>query len=233
MPRQIPTIVFLHSALETSKELVPLMELFSCRGFDVQSFNFRGHGINSPMPTEFRIDCFARDLDDFLNGHSFEEVVVFGNGLGGYVALYHQANFESPKVKKIFTYGTKFNWSEKSVNKEIIMLSPDFILGKHPQVAADLKQRHGEGWRHLLLSTAHLIQNLERLDGLTKEDVSEISIPVILILGDQDRVVTKEETALMNSWLRRGETKVISHSKNELEKSNIKEITETVLRLLD
>ncbi len=233
MPQKLPTLVFLHSSLETSKELMPLMELFSTKGFDVQSFNFSGHGLNSPIPSEFRIDLFARDLDSFLLTHSWKDVIIFGHGLGGYVALYHQANFESPVVKKIFTYGTKFNWSEKSVSKEILMLSPDFVLEKHPQVATVLKERHGEGWRHLIRSTAHLLQNLEKLDGLTKEDVSDISIPVVLMLGDQDRVVTKEETALMNSWLRKGVTKVISHSKHEIERANLKEITETVIHLLD
>ena len=207
------------------------MELFSSRGLDVRSFNFSGHGINAPAPHEFRIDLFARDLEAFLVNLN-KEVVIFGHGLGGYVALYHQANFESTLIKKIFTYGTKFNWSEKSVSKEIIMLSPEFILEKHPQVATMLKERHGEGWRHLMRSTAHLLQNLEKLDGLTKEDVSDIPIPVVLIIGDQDRVVTKEETALMNSWLRKCETKVISHSKHELERANLKEITETVLNLL-
>lgn len=233
MPHQIPTLVFLHSALETTKELAPLMEMFSNRGLDVRSFNFSGHGLNSPIPSEFRIDLFARDLESFLSDLSSKEVILFGHGIGGYVALYHQANFEASKVKKIFTYGTKFNWSEKSVSKEIPMLSPDFIQEKHPQLAFLLKERHGESWRHLLRSTAHLLQNLEKLDGLTKEDVSDISIPVILILGDQDRVVTKEETSLMSSWLRKGQTKVISHSKHELDRANLREISETVLHLMD
>jgi alpha-beta hydrolase superfamily lysophospholipase len=233
MSQKSPTFIFLHGVLETAQVLRPLMDLFSARGFEVQSLNFSGHGVNSSAPSEFRVDLFARDLETHLKNHPTKDVVLFGNGLGGYVALYYQANFETSKVKKIFTYGTKFNWSEKSVSKEITMLSPDFILEKHPQIATLLKERHGEGWRHLLLSTAHLLRNLEKIDGLTKEDVADITIPVVLLLGDQDRVVTKEETALMNSWLRKGETKVISHSKHELEKSNLKEITDTVINLLD
>lgn len=45
-------------------------------------------------------------------------------------------------------------------------------------------------------STAYMMQNLEKLDGLTKEDMDEVDIPVMLIRVDQDRMVTSEELSL-------------------------------------
>jgi esterase/lipase len=223
-----PTLLFLHGALGTSQDLSGLMSIFQERGFETHSFNFSGHGLAAAEPPEFRIDYFAQDLEKFLTQHEFKNLVVFGYSMGGYVALYHKANFEDSPIKMIFTYGTKFNWSEKAVSKEIIMLNPEHVLEKFPHHAEALATKHGERWKQLMRSTAHMMQNLERLDGLTREDMAEIEIPVFLILGDQDRMVTSEETHLTSSWLPHSQVKTISHSKHELERSNLKEIANIV-----
>lgn len=228
MLKSKPTILFLHGALGTSQDLSDLMNIFKERGFETHSFNFSGHGPGATEPPEFRIDYFAQDLERFISQHDFKNLVVFGYSMGGYVALYHKANFEDSPIKMIFTYGTKFNWSEKAVSKEIIMMNPDHIIEKFPQYAETLATKHGERWKQLMRSTAHMMQHLERLDGLTREDMADIEIPVFLILGDQDRMVTSEETHLTSSWLHHSQVKTISHSKHELERSNLKEIANIV-----
>lgn len=228
MDKGKPSILFLHGALGTAQDMNPLMTLMQERGFTTYAFNFSGHGINAADPAEFRIDLFARDLETFLKKHKLENIVIFGYSMGGYVALYHKANFEDSPIKMIFTYGTKFNWSENSVSKELPMLNPDHLLEKFPHFAEMLQDKHGERWKQLLRSTAHMMQNLERLDGLTREDMSDIDIPVVLILGDQDRAVTSEETSLTSSWLHHSQIKTISHSKHELERTNLREIADTI-----
>ena len=227
------SIIFLHGTLGSSEDLQPLMEYFSDKDFETFSFDFSGHGLKGQDTKEFRIDLFAKDLDDFIRQKNLTSPIIVGYSLGGYVALYHKANYEDSPIKIIFTYGTRFNWAEKSVQKEIPSLNPQNIVEKYPQTAEMLKKKHGERWPHLLRSTAHMMQHLERLDGLTKEDMSEITIPVILMIGDQDRVITSEETNLTKSWLRNGIVKTISHSKHELERSNLKEISTTILENMD
>lgn len=233
MDKTKTTILFLHGALGTSQDMEPLMAIFRERGFETLAFNFSGHGLNASLPAEFRIDLFARDLDSFIRKHHLVNPIIVGYSMGGYVALYHKANFEDSPVSRIFTYGTKFNWSEQAVKKELTMLDPDHIQEKYPQFAETLKSKHGETWKHLLYSTAHMVQHLERLDGLTREDMDEVDIPVTLIRGDQDRMVTSEETQLTSTWLMRGQVKTISHSKHELERSNLKEIADVVISHLD
>lgn len=228
MDKSKPTLLFLHGALGTAQDMEPLMTLLREKGFNTQSFSFSGHGLNAAEPAEFRIDLFARDLEKYLKQHEVQNVVIFGYSMGGYVALYHKANYENSPISRILTYGTKFNWSEKAVSKELPMMNPDHLLEKFPNFAEALKQKHGERWKQLLRSTAHMMQNLERLDGLTREDLSEVDIPVILILGDQDRMVTSEETNLTGSWLHHSQTKTISHSKHELERTNLKELASII-----
>lgn len=221
-------ILFLHGALGTADDMSPLMTILRERGHEALSFSFSGHGKSAADPAQFRIDLFANDLEKFIKQNNLKAPVVFGYSMGGYVALYHKANFEDSPIRKIFTYGTKFNWSEKAVSKELPMLNPVHLMEKFPHFAGALKEKHGERWKSLLLSTAHMMQNLERLDGLTREDMSDIDIPVVLILGDQDRMVTTEETLLTSSWLHHAQLKTISHSKHELERSNLREIADVI-----
>ncbi|HXH30072.1 MAG TPA: alpha/beta hydrolase [Bacteriovoracaceae bacterium] len=224
MEQPRPKILFLHSALGTSKDLEPLMLLLQERGFETLSFNFSGHGSSQAMPGQFRIDLFAQDLDQYFKKHGLKDVVIFGHSMGGYVALYHTANFEDSPTRMIFTYGTKFNWAEHTINKELTMLDPEHLLEKFPAHADMFKAKHGENWKNLMKNTAHMMQNLERLDGLTKEDLNDINIPVFLLLGDLDRLVSSEETLLTASRLHKSQVKTISHSKHEMDRANLREI---------
>jgi esterase/lipase len=232
MDRNHPNIILLHGALGTSKELQPVAEYLKDHGHKSATFNFSGHGKDSQMPPEFRIDYFARDLEKYLKLHGLKDVVIFGHSMGGYVGLYHKVNFEDSPIRAVFTYGTKFNWSEKSVKKELPMLDSDHLHEKFPHYVEILKEKHGDNWKQLLKSTTHMMQHLERLDGLTKEDLHDLEIPVYLLLGDQDRMVTTEETHLAESWIPHSLVKTISHSKHEMERANIKEIALTIIENL-
>lgn len=218
------TILFLHGALGTSQDMKELMGLLLEKGYKTLSFDFPGHGLQSKWPEEFRIDLFARELEKFITQNELTDVAVFGYSMGGYVALYHKANYPESPVSKIITYGTKFNWSENAVSRELPKLNPAHLTEKFPQYAQSLKEKHGERWKSLLLSTAHLMQHLEKIDGLTREDLSDVQIPVTFILGDQDKMVSSEETHLTASWLHYGQVKTLTHSKHELERANLKEL---------
>lgn len=224
MSAEKPSIIFLHAALGTCKELEPLMKIMSDRGFRTLSFDFSGHGKTTTQPSDFRIESFAQELDAFIRNNKLTAPAVFGHSMGGYVALFHKANFENSPITHVFTYGTKFNWSESAVLKELPMLVPEHIEDKFPSFRDVLIERHGEKWKHLLRSTAHMMRNLEKLDGLTREDLAGIEIPVCLMLGDQDRMVNSEETGQAHRHLHHSEVKTITHSKHDLDKANLKEI---------
>ena len=230
--KNTPTLLFLHGALGTSQDFLPLMEILKDKGATLLSFDFSGHGKKTSWPEEFRIDFFARELDDYIKKNALTDLTIFGHSMGAYVALYHQSHFTPSPISRIFSYGTKFNWSEQSVSKELPMLNPENLLHKYPSFAATLAEKHGERWKSLLLSTAHMIQNLQKLDGLTSDDVADIGIPVLLMLGDQDRMVSTEETTLTKQWIKHADFRMISHSKHEIERANLKEIAQVILENL-
>lgn len=233
MDKKKRPMLFLHGALGTSKDLSALIGLMEEKGYKTFSFDFSGHGTTSRWPEEFRIDLFARELEKFLKDHKLQEPIVFGYSMGGYVALYHAANYPDSPLSNIVTYGTKFNWSESAVAKELPMLDPDHMKEKFPHFAEALQQKHGDRWKALMRSTAHMMQNLERLDGLTREDLNDISTAVTFILGDQDRMVSSEETHLTASWLHHAKVKTLTHSKHELERSNLRELSEIIAEAIE
>jgi pimeloyl-ACP methyl ester carboxylesterase len=194
------------------------------KGYNSLTFDFSGHGQTSKWPDEFRIDLFARELEKFTKDHKLQDIIIFGYSMGGYVGLYHAANFPDSPIRQIITYGTKFNWSEKAVNRELLMLDPDHLKEKFPAFADSLMTKR---------STAHMMQNLEKLDGLTREDLSDVDIPVTFILGDQDRIVGSEETHLTASWLHHGQVKTLTHSKHELERSNLRELSDIMANAIE
>lgn len=228
MTAEKPVIIFLHAALGTSKELEPLMKLMADKGYRTLTFDFGGHGKSGGAPADFRIDSFAEELEKFMKSQKLTAPAVFGHSMGGYVALYHKANYEDSPITHVLTYGTKFNWSESSVAKELPMLVPEHIEEKFPQFRDVLFERHGDRWKHLLRSTAHMMRNLEKLDGLSREDLESVVIPVCLILGDQDRMVGMEETQLAHRHLHHSLVKTITHSKHDLDKANQKEIASVI-----
>lgn len=233
MAKQSKTILFLHGALGSNKDLTALMAHLQEKGYETLTFDFSGHGPTTRWPDEFRIDLFARELEKYIKDHKLEDVILFGYSMGGYVALYHEANFSDSKVSQIITYGTKFNWSEKAVSRELPMLDPEHLREKFPTYADSLIDKHGERWKALMRSTAHMMQNLEKLDGLTREDLHDIQIPVTFILGDQDRMVSSEETHLTASWLHHAQVKTLTHSKHELERTNLRELSEIIAKTIE
>ena len=220
-------LILLHAELGIKEDLQPLKELLE-EHLSVHTFTFSGHG-NIPSQDEFRVEQFSNELSQFIEKNNIESPYVFGHGLGGYVALFNKANDEDSPIKKIFTYGTKFNWSPAVVAKELPLLDPEVVQEKFPHLAALFKKKHGDKWRWLLQSMAHLLQNLHKLDEITAEDLSDINVPVTLMLGDQDRVVSSEETQMAKKNLKLAEIQIIAHSKHELERANLKEISRIIM----
>lgn len=233
MSAERSTILFLHGALGVAEDMRPLMGLLEEKGYRCLAFTFSGHGKESSSPDHFRIEHFAQELDSYIRQHQLNAPAVFGHSMGGYVALFHKAHFEDSPISTIFTYGTKFNWSESVVQKELPMLDPEHLQQKYPSLMEMLIAKHGKDrWKHLLRSTAHMLQNLEKLDGLTREDLDDINIPVVLMLGDQDRMVSSEETQLTANWIKSAQVKTISHSKHDFERAHYREMAQVIQDIL-
>lgn len=208
------TLVCLHGALGTVEDFTHVANQLN-ESFDLKLLNFSGHGKGTFWPEQFRIETFAQDLEDFFNQQKLTDVAILGYSMGGYVALYHKSHFENSPITSILTYGTKFNWAEEDVLKEIPKLDPVQIQNKVPHFAEELEHRHGERWKQVLRSTAHMMQNLQKLDGLTHEDLADVSCPVIISRGSEDSMVTLNESEKAANHLTNGRYKEFSGARHE------------------
>jgi pimeloyl-ACP methyl ester carboxylesterase len=199
-------LLLLHGALGGKQQLEPLRATLQDK-FTVHTLNFEGHG-GRPTGHPYSIDRFVQNVLDHLQENNIENCPVFGYSMGGYVALKLASQYPG-KFRSIVTLGTKFAWSPEIAAKETAMLNPEKIEEKVPKFAAALEALHAPlDWKEMMRGTAEMMRNLGDRPALTKEDLENIDIPVTLLLGSEDVMVTPDETVdvqlqLKNSWYER------------------------------
>jgi pimeloyl-ACP methyl ester carboxylesterase len=187
-------LIILHGALGAKSQFEQLVSQLTDH-LNVYTFDFDGHGTKSDSnEINFSIEGFAQNLKNFMEENSIHRPLIFGYSMGGYVALKLES-LEARSFEKIVTLGTKFDWTPESAEKETKMLDPEKIEEKVPDFAAYLKSLHGEsGWKTVLQRTTKMMSELGRKPSLRPYDFHHIQIPVRLLLGEKDVMVTKDET---------------------------------------
>jgi esterase/lipase len=186
-------LLLLHGALGSTKQLFPLYEALR-NDFEIYLLNFIGHG-GEEIPGEvFSIRLFSQDVMKFLEKAKIESISIFGYSMGGYVALYLARHYPY-LVDKVFTFATKFEWSEETAKKETKMLDPQKIEEKVPKFAEELKHRHEpQDWKKVLQKTSEMMMNLGKQKELGDDDIKKIKHNVLVGVGDKDNMVSVEET---------------------------------------
>ncbi len=213
-------IILIHGALGHSSHFDALSKSLST-DFKVYSLLFRDHGIDNASHEKLNISRLVEELDEFIDANNIENANVFGYSMGGYVALCHSLKWKN-KIEKIATLATKFDWSPEIASKETSFLNADIIEDKIPHYAEQLKKMHGEkDWKTLLAKTADLMTNIGDQDYLASSNLSDIKIPVQLMLGDSDRMVSLKETSATYRELAKATLAVLPNTKHPLETCNI------------
>ena len=194
--------------------------------------DFSGHG-SRPMPDgSFSIELFAGDVLQFMEHEQLEQISIFGYSMGGYVAMY-LAKYHSEKINRAITLGTKYYWDEAIAAKEIQLLNPDKIEQKLPAFAATLKQRHTPNdWKEVLMKTAEMMVSLGARNTLAAEDYASISIPLLLLLGDRDKMVSLEETTTVFKALPNAQMGMLPNTPHQIEQVDVEALSLIIDRFL-
>lgn len=211
----MPNLILLHGALGHSDIFKPYLETLSSY-FVIHTPLLSGHG-DTELPAEgISIEKYTQELATYCKDNDLTDVSIFGHSMGGYVALcYAMTNPEN--VNSIITLGTKFDWTEEQALKESKMLNPDAILEKVPQYAQLLEAQHGSKWKQLLPAIADLMVNLGKNPPL-KNDITSINIPVQIMVGDKDNMVTLEESKNVYGNLPNAKLAVLPDTKHPMDK---------------
>ncbi|REC49718.1 alpha/beta fold hydrolase [Chryseobacterium pennipullorum] len=211
----MPHLILLHGALGHSDLFNPYRERLSPY-FTVHTPLFSGHG-NSELPADgITITKYTEELAEYCLENGLKDVSIFGHSMGGYIALcYAMKNPEN--VNSIITLGTKFDWNEEHAVKESKMLNPEMILEKVPKYAQLLESQHGLQWKQLLPAIADLMVDLGRTPPL-HGNLSTITTPVQIMVGDQDTMVTIEESSHTYRSLPNAKLAVLPDTKHPMDK---------------
>lgn len=186
-------ILLLHGATGSAADMEQLAAALQ-PDYAVHTLNFSGHG-GEEMPIEdFSMSLFAGDVLNYMVKHGISQSAIFGYSMGGYVAMYLAKHYPE-KLSRVITLATKFYWDENTAAREMKMLNAATILEKVPDFAQQLMKQHGtDRWEPLLGKTRDLLYQLGQNNTLKLADFPSITIPCLLLLGEKDKMITKDET---------------------------------------
>jgi pimeloyl-ACP methyl ester carboxylesterase len=206
-------LLCLHGALGTKEQ-------FQFFPMPVLSFNFEGHGLppwEFPSERDFLMSHFVDNIRYFLEQKGLTQVNLCGYSMGGYAALLYALKYPET-VNKVVTLGTKYFWTPETAIKESRVMQADFLLAKAPHFVHDLQKRHGEDrWRDVLSKTSSLLHQLGQENHLRPSILTTVSQPVLVMVGDRDKMVGVEESLMAYRALPQGEFCVLPGSPHPLE----------------
>lgn len=193
-------LVLIHGALGSANELKELAELLS-QDYSIHNYEIPGHGNRADELAAFSMEKICLDFSNFLEkiGPSF----IFGFSLGGYLAL-TVAQKSEKNILGIVTLGTKFDWSPETAKKETKGLNISFLKSKVPDFYEYLTTLHREHLPDLLTATASFMLELGNSPAINEATVKKISIPVRIIRGGKDKMVSKEESVQIANAIKQG-----------------------------
>jgi pimeloyl-ACP methyl ester carboxylesterase len=224
-------LLLLHGAIGARDQLEPLADHLKEK-YAVHAINFSGHG-GTPFPdASFSIPHFANDILHYLDQKGIKDVSIFGYSMGGYVAMYLAKN--NPQIiHKIITLATKFYWDETVAAKETKMLEANTILEKVPAFAKQLERRHfPRDWKTLLDKTKEMLLELGKNNTLKLEDYSAISAPCLLLLGENDKMITQDETIAIHKALPGSIFKTLPDTGHAIEQVNTRNLSSLIAEFL-
>lgn len=224
-------LIILHGALGAKIQLEELIPKLAPH-FNVHTFDFDGHGTKSDTEGDFSIERFAQNLKNFMEQHEIQKPLVFGYSMGGYVALRLESLETTRTFEKVVTLGTKFDWNKEGSEKEAELLNAGKIEEKVPAYASYLKSLHGEKqWKTVLEKTAKMMLELGKKPSLRPYDFHHIQIPVHLLRGSLDTMVTEDETTNVQELLANGTFHQIPDWKHPIDKIPTEDLAQELLRL--
>ena len=167
----------------------------------------------------------VEELLSFVSQLDAERIHIIGYSMGGYLATKLIAK-NSKNICSLFTLGTKWKWNEEIAEQECKKLNPSRIIEKVPKYASYLESLHGSHWPQVVNATQKIISEIGN-NPISAEVLSQIHLPVFLALGDNDLLVTSEETAQTQNKIQGSRMQIISNLPHRFEDGDMRELVST------
>ncbi|MFZ1705600.1 MAG: alpha/beta fold hydrolase [Saprospiraceae bacterium] len=220
-------ILLLHGALGNVKQFSKIADILSEK-MEVKTLNFRGHD-RDVYDGPFSMKLFVQDIKQFIEESKIGKIHIFGYSMGGYAGMCYARLFPD-KVSKIMTLGTKFKWTEDIAKKEVLFLNPEVIESKLPQYVEVLKRRFDPNdWKSIMQRTADMMIDLGKDPPLKDNQYKYIKNQTLICLGDEDHMVSKEESKYVADSLLKGKFQLYDGWKHSIDSIDSRELASYIL----
>lgn len=174
-------MLLLHAALQTSESMEPLQELLAPLGLRLIAVDLRGHGRTANPARTLSLPQLADDVVALMEHLGLERPLLAGYSLGGIVAI--------ELARRGLAGGLVVLASRiRPARRGRETFDPANIRARSPIWAKQLAERHVEqAWEELAASLGEL---LTTWPGFDPADLARITIPVLVVQGDKDQMVS-------------------------------------------
>jgi len=213
-------MILIHGIFASKEIMNPLFEYYADK-YHVVSFDVRGHG-KSDKPAKFDLDDYADDLKELINELNLHSPIVIGLSMGSYIALKTAEKY--PKLlSKIVLLGTRGKgeislmekaYEENHGNTNIDLKEMGRPISKRvyappttPQQIADFYRGNRSEVELTNEERKNVYASLSHYDMIS--DADKVEIPVLLLVGEYDKINPPEESVKVRDCLPTSELVII------------------------
>jgi len=225
-PDNAPVIIFIHG-FPLNKSMWENQEKALKDNYRVITYDIRGHGNSELGAIDFSIDLFVKDLLCFMDALKIEKTIICGLSMGGYIALNaienHPERFSALILSDTNCTADTYAGKEKRMNaiksikengvEELAnYLIPNLFAAE--SFNRDLKEIQDVREMIVKTSTQSLYNSLHALAERkeTCGKLSEIKVPVLIIVGTEDVITPLDAARFMQSKIKGSLLRIIEHA---------------------
>ena len=225
-PVEAPVIIFIHG-FPLNKSMWDL-QLEALRDeYRVIAYDLRGHGDSEAGVEDFSMDLFASDFVSFMDSLNIRKAAVCGFSMGGYIALNAVGKYperfdalilsdtqyiaDTPEVREkrllsienIKKTGLE-NYAHESVKN---LFAPVSLISKETEIDL-VKEMIVNTSKQSIFNSLHALATRKETTAI----LAGIKIPVLILVGEEDRITPVEMAESMHSKINGSQLNIIEHA---------------------
>ena len=226
-------IIFSHGWMGESSVWNSQIEFFS-KKYKVIAYDHRGHGKSDKPKANYSVGTLSNDLYSLIQGLDLKKVTLVGHAMGGMTALTFALNHPD-KVSKLVLVGTTAKQSLSMRLSLWIMMHifsyESFIqIGINHNFSQPTEQIRKEAFNRAIKTPKSVAYEClkESKNYDIRDRVSEIKIPTLIIIGENDKSTPIEMSQYLNREIEGSKLKIIPQSKHIVMIDKPKELNEII-----
>jgi pimeloyl-ACP methyl ester carboxylesterase len=190
--KKAPTLVLLHGGMSSSESMLATIGPGLSKHYRVAAFDRRGHGRTADTPSAFHYDLMAAETIAFLE-HLGGRAHLVGHSDGAIVALL-VAMRRPDLLGRVVAIGANYHHEGLRPMPEFKLEGPDF-----ERWAQWYAKRSPDGLAHARVVVEKTLRLFASEPTLTPADLAEISVPVLVMCGDDEPIYLAHTCSLYES----------------------------------